>query len=144
MLRTNFSRLALSLAAVALLHGCQGRERSEAHAVMHALEVVRAAPKDQKLDPAEALGKLPCTAAIICNARDRCADVYRHFARGMESQRRVMAELEELEKKPPQTTEKIGELSRELDRADQEINGAEAGLPGCEEAASLMRRTYGI
>src|SRR4051812_35881785 len=64
----------------ALGSACHGHERLEAAEVMRALEVVRAAPKDQKQGPADALGKVPCSAPLVCDARDRCAEVYRHFA----------------------------------------------------------------
>jgi len=38
----------------------------------------------------------------------------------------------------------MAELASELDLADREIGGAKDSLRRCEEAASLMRRTFGI
>jgi hypothetical protein len=90
------------------------------------------------------LAKVACTAPVVCEARDRCVEVYQHLARGMEAQERVAAELGKLEASPPIPKEKILELSAEVDRADREVDDAKAGLAGCEQAASLMRRLYGI
>ena len=130
--------VALAIAA------CSGRDRAEAASVLYALERVRAAPKDAKGPAAELLGHLTCSSAAVCAARDRCAEVYRHFAAGMTAQARVLSEIEKLEKSPPATVAKLAELGAELDRAEAEVNDAQAGLSSCEQAASAMRRKYGI
>jgi len=138
--------LALSAAMAASSAACGRRDhdRSEAAKVMRALEVVRAAPNEAKRRPADELANAPCSSPIVCGARDRCAEAYQHLARGTEAALRVKKELDKVENEPPVSPAKMAELSNELDRADTEINGARNSLRRCEEAASLMRRTFGI
>jgi hypothetical protein len=136
-------RNVVPLVALALV-ACSGRDRAEAASVLYALERVRAAPKDAKGPSAEILAQLTCSSSSVCAARDRCAEVYRHFAAGMAAQARVLSEIEKLEKEPPSTVAKLAELGADLDRAEAEVNDAQAGLSGCEQAATTMRRKYGI
>src|SRR5262245_21061424 len=119
-------------------------DRAEAARVLRALEVVRAAPNEAKRRPADELAHAACSSTIVCGARDSCAEAYQHLARGTEAALRVKSELDKLEDKPPIPADKMAELSSELDRADSEISGAKDSLRRCEEAASLMRRTFGI
>jgi hypothetical protein len=126
--------------------GCDQNERNRAEAghVMRALEVVRAAPNEGKRRPAEELSHAPCSTPVICAARDSCADAYRHLVVGTETALRVKDELDKLEREPKADVEKMSKLSSELDRADTEITGARESMVRCEEAASVMRRTFGI
>jgi hypothetical protein len=140
----------------AVAGGCErsaDRDRYEASAVLRALEVVRGASNESKRRPADELAHTPCTSPIVCGARDSCAEAYQHLARGTEAALRVKSELDKLEQNPPVTppdaghspaADKMAELSNELDRADREINGAKESMRKCEEAASLMRHTFGI
>jgi hypothetical protein len=143
-------RVAAGLVAAAFCGtgalGCgkNDHDRSEAAQVLRALEVVRAAPNEGKRRPADELAHAPCSSPIVCGARDACAEAYQHLARGTEAALRVKGELDKLENKPPIPPEKMAELSNELDRADSEISGAKDSLRRCEEAASRMRRTFGI
>jgi hypothetical protein len=142
--------------ASACLGGCErsaDRDRYEASAVLRALEVVRGASNEAKRRPADELAHTPCTSPIVCGARDSCAEAYQHLARGTEAALRVKSELDKLEQNPSAssqdagkspTADKMAELSNELDRADKEINGAKESMRKCEEAASLMRHTFGI
>jgi hypothetical protein len=120
------------------------RSRLEASRVLRALEVVRAAPNGGKRRPADELSSVTCTSPVICGARDSCADAYRHLAVGTETALHVKEELDKLEREPKADPEKMSKLSTELDRADTEITGARESMLRCEEAASLMRRTFGI
>jgi hypothetical protein len=86
----------------------------------------------------------PCNSPIVCGARDSCAEAYQHLARGTDAALRVKSELDRIEKQPEGGTDKMAELASELDRADREIGGARESLQKCEEAASLMRKTFGI
>ena len=106
--------------------------------------MVRAAPNENKRRPAEELATTPCSSPIVCGARDNCAEAYQHLARGTEAALRVKNELDRIEKYPDAGADKMAELAGELDRADREIGGARDSLRRCEEAASLMRRTFGI
>jgi len=147
--------LAVIIASV-LTVGCErsaDRDRYEASAVLRALEVVRGASNEAKRRPADELAHTPCTSPIVCSARDACADAYQHLARGTEAALRVKSELDKIEQTPPDAVrdagkaaaeEKMAQLAGELDRADQEINGAKESMRKCEEAASLMRHTFGI
>jgi hypothetical protein len=138
----------LVAAGVASACSCErsaDRDRYEASAVLRALEVVRGASNEAKRRPADELAHTPCTSPIVCGARDRCAEAYQHLARGTEAALRVKSELDKMEQNPPDAANgKMAELSNELDRADQEINGAKESMRKCEEAASLMRHTFGI
>jgi len=121
------------------------QDRSQAARVLRLLEVVSAAPNEAKRRPADELAHEPCSSPIVCGARDRCAEAYQHLARGTEAALHVKGELDKLEKDPKMAEGKIGELSRQLDLADREINvAARDSLRQCEEAASIMRRTFGI
>lgn len=120
------------------------RDRSEAAHVLRALEVVRAASNENKRRPTDELARVPCSSPVVCEARDSCAEAYQHLARGTDAALRVKSELDRLEKQPDAGEGKMAELSNELDRADTEIGGARKSLSRCEEAASLMRRTFGI
>jgi hypothetical protein len=146
--RVSVSVVLVASAGFLLPSGCQSRqerERAEASKVLHALEVVRAAPNEHKRRPADELASTPCSSPIVCGARDNCAEAYQHLARGTEAALRVKSELDKLEKNPPKAADqKLAELSDELDRADTEINGARDSLQRCEDAAALMRRTFGI
>ena len=132
--------------ALAVTQGCgkEGRDRLEAGRVLRALEVVRAAPNENKRRPADELALLPCSSPIVCGARDNCAEAYKHLARGTEAALRVKNELDRIERQPEAGADKMAELASELDLADREIGGAKDSLRRCEEAASLMRRTFGI
>ena len=130
--------------AVTLGCGKEGRDRLEAGRVLRALEVVRAAPNENKRRPADELALLPCSSPIVCGARDNCAEAYKHLARGTEAALRVKNELDRIERQPEGGADKMAELASELDLADREIGGAKDSLRRCEEAASLMRRTFGI
>ena len=138
--------VGLGLAIGAAFTGCgrSGEERSQAAHVLRALEVVRAAPNQAKRRPADELAHQACSSPIVCDTRDRCAEAYRHLAIGTEAAQRVKDELDRLEMKPPVLPEKMAELSGALDLADREISGAKESMRQCEEAASLMRRTFGI
>jgi hypothetical protein len=137
---------------IALAAGCgksdRDRDRVEAGHVLRALEVVRAASNENKRRPTDELATTPCSSPIVCGARDSCAEAYQHLARGTEAALRVKSELDRIEKQidkqPDAGAEKMAELAGELDRADREIGGARDSLRRCEEAASLMRRTFGI
>ena len=132
--------------AVAIM-GCgskENRDRVEASLVLRALEVVRAASNENKRRPADELSTTPCSSPIVCGARDNCAEAYQHLARGTEAALRVKIELDRIEKQPDAEPSQMTELASELDRADREIGGAKDSLRRCEEAASLMRRTFGI
>ena len=124
--------------------GRSDQERSQAAKVLRALEVVRAAPNQAKLRPADELAHAPCSSPVVCGARDRCAEAYHHLALGTEAAQRVKDELDRLETTPPGPPEKMAKLSAALDLADREIGGAKDSMRQCEEAASLMRRTFGI
>jgi hypothetical protein len=132
--------------AFAVTSGCgkSDRDRVEAGHVLRALEVVRSAPNENKRRPAEELATTPCSSPIVCGARDSCAEAYQHLARGTDAALRVKNELDRIEKQPEGGADKMTELASELDRADREIGGARDSLRRCEEAASLMRRTFGI
>jgi hypothetical protein len=136
------------LAVIALAAGCGkgDRDRVEANRVLRALEVVRAAPNENKRRPADELATTTCSSPVVCGARDSCAEAYQHLARGTDAALRVKNELDRIEKlgDVDAGTEKMTELAGELDRADREIGGARDSLRRCEEAASLMRRTFGI
>jgi hypothetical protein len=129
--------VALMLPAAA----CKSSGREEAAGVMRALDLLRDAPADLKKDPTEALARVPCSLPIVCAARDRCAGVYRHLA---EAEGRMQSIKERILRDPPKTAQAVAELEAELDRAQIEVNGFARELRGCEQAASLMRRTYGI
>jgi hypothetical protein len=131
------------VALLALL-ACSGRDRADAVQVLSALQRVRDAPKEAKGPAAEALARVQCANPIVCAARDKCAEVYRHFAEGMRAHARVATEIDKLAVGPPVAAQRRAELGAGLDRAATEVNEAEKGLPGCEQAASLMRRRYGI
>jgi hypothetical protein len=120
------------------------RDRVEAGRVLRALEVVRAAPNENKRRPADELGMTPCSSPIVCGARDSCAEAYKHLARGTDAALRVKSELDRIENQPEAGADKMAEIASELDLADREIGGARDTLRRCEEAASLMRRTFGI
>jgi hypothetical protein len=135
--------LALAMATIAAC-GRGDQDRSQAAKVLRALEVVRAAPNQAKRRPADELAHEPCSSPVVCGARDRCAEAYQHLALGTEAAQRVKDELDLLETKPPVPPEKMAELSGALDLADREISGAKDSMQKCEEAASLMRRTFGI
>jgi alkanesulfonate monooxygenase SsuD/methylene tetrahydromethanopterin reductase-like flavin-dependent oxidoreductase (luciferase family) len=124
--------------------GKDDRDRVEAGRVLRALEVVRAAPNENKRRPADELATTPCSSPIVCNTRDSCGEAYQHLARGTDAALRVKNELDRIEKQPEGGADKMTELASELDRADREIGGARDSLRRCEEAASLMRRTFGI
>jgi hypothetical protein len=138
----------LGIAALSAGCGKGERDRTEAGRVLRALEVVRAAPNENKRRPAEELATTPCSSPIVCGARDSCAEAYQHLARGTDAALRVKNELDRIEKQmerePDAGADKMAELAGELDRADREIGGARDSLRRCEEAASLMRRTFGI
>lgn len=138
----------LGIAALGAGCGKGERDRTEAGRVLRALEVVRAAPNENKRRPAEELATTPCSSPIVCGARDSCAEAYQHLARGTDAALRVKNELDRIEKQmerePDAGADKMAELAGELDRADREIGGARDSLRRCEEAASLMRRTFGI
>lgn len=140
--------LALALAVVAASAGCDksDRDRIQAGHVLRALEVVRAAPNENKRRPADELATTPCASPVVCGARDSCAEAYQHLARGTDAALRVKNELDRIEKvvDTDAGAERMRELALELDKADREIAGARDGLRRCEEAASLMRRTFGI
>ena len=139
------SAFSLALAAIAAVGCGKGdRDRIEASHVMRALETVRAASNENKRRPADELALTPCSSPIVCGARDNCAEAYQHLARGTEAALRVKSELDRLEKLPDAEPSKMTEVAAELDRADREIGGARDSLRRCEEAASLMRRTFGI
>ncbi|HKQ71093.1 MAG TPA: hypothetical protein VJT73_17220, partial [Polyangiaceae bacterium] len=93
--------------------------------------------------PADELARTPCSSPVVCGARDSCAETYQRVARGTEAALKVKSELDKLGDRLP-TPERKVELDAELDRADSEISGARESLTRCEEAASLMRRTFGI
>ena len=135
--------LAVTLLLALLLPtaACQNRGREEAAGVMRALDLLRAAPNDQKRAPLEALAKVPCSLPTVCAARDHCAGVYRHLA---DAEDRMQAMAETLTKGPPPTAEAKNALSTQLVRAEAEIDDFRRELRVCEEAASRMRRTYGI
>jgi hypothetical protein len=147
--------LAVTIASTCTA-GCErsaDRDRYEASAVLRALEVVRGASNEAKRRPADELAHTPCTSPIVCGARDACAEAYQHLARGTEAALRVKSELDKIEQGSPDAVrdagkaaaeDKMAQLAGELDRADQEINGAKESMRKCEEAASLMRHTFGI
>jgi hypothetical protein len=132
---------ALALAFSLLAAACRPTGREEAARVLRALGLLRDAPADRKQVPAEALAKLPCSFAVVCSARDRCASVYRHLA---DAEGQMQAMKEKIALDPPRTARAIGELTEQLDRAEVEVEGFRRELGGCEEAVSRMRRVYGI
>jgi hypothetical protein len=138
--------VARTLAIGAIIASCgrSDQDRSQAAKVLRALEVVRAAPNEAKRRPADELAHAPCSSPVVCGARDSCAEAYQHLALGTEAAQRVKDELDRLEMKPPVPPEKMAELSGALDLADREISGAKDSMRRCEEAASLLRRTFGI
>jgi hypothetical protein len=142
--KTTLSGIGIVALALTAACGKSDRERVEAGRVLHALEVVRSAPYENKRRPADELATTPCSSPIVCSARDSCAEAYQHLARGTDAALRVKNELDRIEKQPEAGTDKMAELASELDRADREIGGARDSLQRCEEAASLMRRTFGI
>src|SRR5258708_19252299 len=151
-----FGRGILVAAAVASAWSCErsaDRDRYEASAVLRALEIVRGASNEAKRRPADELARTPCTSPIVCRARDSCADAYQHLARGTEAALRVKSELDKMEQNPLEVSrdagktiagDKMAEPSTELDPADPDTNGAKESMRKCEEAASLMRHTFGI
>jgi hypothetical protein len=144
-------RLAMTFAsastlALGILASCKNdsRDRSDAGHVLRALEAVRSAPNEYKRRPADELAQVPCGSPIVCGARDNCAEAYQHLVRGTEAALRVKNALDHLEADPVLAESKKPELAAELERADREIGGAKDSLQRCEEAASLMRHTFGI
>jgi len=136
--------VAVGVAGACSCERSADRDRYEASAVMRALEIVRGASNEAKRRPADELAHTPCTSPIVCRARDSCAEAYQHLARGTDAAMRVKSELDKMEQNPPDGGDKMVELSSELDRADKEISSAKDSMPKCEEAASLMRHTFGI
>jgi hypothetical protein len=137
-----FGQAVVLLVVLALsAFACRGSGRDEAASVMRALDLLRAAPADQKQVPVEALARVPCSLPIVCDARDRCAAVYRHLA---DAEARMHVMRERISHGTAKTAQAIGELADQLHRAEAEVDGFRAELTGCEQAAALMRRTYGI
>jgi len=131
----------LLMAPLLLASGCGNRGRDEAAGVMRALDLLRAAPDDQKRGPLEALSRVPCSRPVVCAARDRCAGVYRHLA---DAEDRMQAMTERLANDPPRTAEAKDAFKSQLDRAEAEIDDFRRELGSCEQAASRMRLTFGI
>jgi len=77
-------KLAAFAAALALLAGCDEKERavrSEAAGVSRAVDAVRTAENAQKSAPLDALRRTPCSAAEVCAVQSYCVAAYeKHVA----------------------------------------------------------------
>jgi hypothetical protein len=124
--------------------GCNGQDKREAAAVMHALDQLRTAPNADKGPFIEKLGLVGCSDPMVCVARDRCTGAYRFLVQGVEMERQVRKEIARLETAPPGDTHRVEELNAALDRASAELDRAEKAIPSCEEAVGDLRRKYAL
>ena len=113
-----------------LVPGCRGHERAEAAEVMRALEVVRAAAKEQKQDPPRLSEGFNCTARIRFVPPATHARRSSHFARGMEAQKPRLAELENWRKSRPRrpTDRRALGRARSCRAGDQRGRGRARGM----------------
>lgn len=135
--------LLLSLALVLPLAACDKcPNRAESARVTHALDLVLAAPNEQKAGPVEALAAAPCSSPQICATRDRCVSAFRHLVEGVKTETDVKRAIGDLEHEGG-SKERIAQLDAQLDRAEAELNTAKTEIPGCEKAASDLHRLCG-
>lgn len=138
-MRTLLLPIALALSFL----GCSKcPNRHEASRILLHFDRLIAAPNDQKAGPLRDLEASPCSAEVICQARDQCSSAFGHLVRGMAMERKVHAAIEEMEREGG-SQEMIDALEAELDGAERELNAAKAAIPECERAASDLRRVCG-
>lgn len=135
--------LFVSFLGAAMVAGCgKCPNRPEASRVLHALDMLLAAPRDEKAAPQRALAEAPCSSPAICEARDLCALAFAHLVEGMQTEQAVKEAIVKIEREGG-TREQIDRLEDELTRAERELQAARAGIPECERAASDLRRICG-
>ena len=131
-------------ALVVVLAACHGSSKPEAERVLRALEELRNATNVHKAPLVRALADAPCTDAVVCAMRDRCADAYGHLARGVAGERHVRDRIARLEADPPDGTAPVDELNAELKRAEGDLDTAQRSMAACEQATATLRQKYGI
>lgn len=119
--------------------------KSEASAVVGAIDRFRDADNDHKPEMADALEKVGCSDPEICAAKDACMKVARPTARGLRLQREVkdgLADVEsgKLSKDDPAAKALAGKLAD----ADALMNTAEAALTDCTEHTTALRIKYSL
>jgi len=141
-MRALFS-VVLALVSASSLLGC-GRcpNRTESSRVLRDLDALIAAPNDAKAAPLQALKEAPCSAPAICDARDRCVFAFGHMVEGMRIEKQVQEGIARIEREGG-SKEAVDALEAELDRAERELEAAQAAIPECERAASDLRRICG-
>lgn len=136
-------RALLLVALASLLTGCgKCPNRAEASRVLHTFDKLIAAPNEKKAEPLAELQDAPCSAPLICDARDKCTAAFGHLVEGMRTEKVVKEAIAEMEQEGGSRA-RIDALEAELDRAERELNLAKAAIPECERAASDLRRTCG-
>lgn len=136
-------RVLLSIALASLLVGCgKCPNRAEASRVLLAFDKLLAASNDKKAEPLAKLQSAPCSAPLICEARDKCTAAFGHLVEGMRTEKIVKEAIARMEEEGG-SQERIDALEAELDRAEGELNAAKAAIPECERAASDLRRACG-
>lgn len=135
--------LAVLALTTASLLGC-GRcpNRAESSRILQALDALVAAPNDAKAAPLQALKEAPCSAPAICETRDKCVFAFGHFVEGMRIEKEVREAIARMEREGG-SKEAVDALEAELDRAERELEAAQAAIPACEKAASDLRRICG-
>lgn len=135
--------LVLPLLLASMLAGCSKcPNRMEASRVLGAFDKLLAAPNEKKAEPLHELAESPCSAPVICEARDKCKAAFGHLVEGMRTEKVVKDAIVKIEAEGG-SKERLDALEAELDRAEQELNAAKAGIPECERAVSDLRRACG-
>jgi hypothetical protein len=131
--------LAIALGSVA----CTSTHR-EAASLIEAVDRYRKAEMNAKGPLADALAKVPCSAAEVCAAKEACLATARPTVKGMALKAEVEAALGALRRDGGSLEGASSKgLVQTLDQATGLLEEGEARLPACDARVTALRLEYG-
>lgn len=133
-----------ALALVALLVACNGT-KDEVRALSTAVEAYRNADNDKKPELADAVDKVPCTAAEVCDVKTVCARSASSTAKGLRLQKDVEKRLGDMKSGAikPGSPEAL-KVTLDVGQVDQLLADGIKDLEECDNRLVGLRVKYNL
>lgn len=134
--RSSGALLAFACAAL----GCARDPKVEAVPIVHAVEELREATREDRPVLLARLRSLPCTDPRVCALRNGCVQAYEHVVRAEQGVEKTRREVE----RGDASTESPEQLLLLLDQSQRELGLGKEGATRCADDEAALRRELGL
>jgi hypothetical protein len=136
-------RLAFAAAALAAA-GCSSA-KPEAAALVASVEQFHRASNEERAGRADAIARVACNAAEVCDAKSTCVEATTQTAMALRLKHEAEVVLADLEAKRRTADDPaVRELPAKLDRASRLLSVGHDAMPGCDHKILVLRERYDL